>query len=70
MANWVMDYETLINCFAAVFTEYKTGETKVFVVHSLRNDYDAFLRFINDHKFKEEYHISYNGLNFDAQIII
>ena len=68
MANWVMDYETLINCFAAVFTEYKTGETKVFVVHSLRNDYDAFLAFINDHKFKEEYHISYNGLNFDAQI--
>ena len=72
MAHWVMDYETLINCFTAVFTEYKTGETKVFVVHSLRNDYDAFLRFIHEHKSHDdyvgEYHISYNGLNFDAQI--
>lgn len=72
MDNWVHDYETLINCFTAVFTEYKTGETKVFVVHSLRNDYDSFLTFIHEHKsydkYPGQYHISYNGLNFDAQI--
>ncbi len=39
MKHWVMDYETLINCFVAVFQHYKTEETKVFVVHKLRNDY-------------------------------
>lgn len=68
MKRWVMDYETLINCFVAVFTEYKTSETKIFVIHELKNQYDEFLSFLNDNKLNEEYHISYNGLNFDSQI--
>jgi hypothetical protein len=68
MKHWVMDYETMINCFIAVFTEYKTEETKVFVVHKLKNDFDEFLSFINDNKFNDEMHISFNGLNFDSQI--
>ena len=68
MKRWVMDYETLINCFVAVFTEYKTSETKIFVVHELKNQYDELLSFLNDNKLNEEYHISYNGLNFDSQI--
>ena len=63
-----MDYETMINCFIAVFTEYKTEETKVFVVHKLKNDFNDFLSFINDNKFNDEMHISFNGLNFDSQI--
>jgi hypothetical protein len=63
-----MDYETLINCFVAVFQHYKTEETKVFVVHKLRNDYLELLNFINSNASNKEWHISYNGLNFDSQI--
>jgi hypothetical protein len=63
-----MDYETLINCFIAVFTEYKSEETKVFVVHELKNQYDELLAFLNENNLNQEYHISYNGLNFDSQI--
>ena len=63
-----MDYETLINCFVAVFQHYKTEETKVFVVHKLRNDYLELLNFINSNATNKEWHISYNGLNFDSQI--
>jgi len=43
--HWVMDYETLCNCFTAVFEHYKTQETKVFVIHDLRNDLDKFIEF-------------------------
>jgi hypothetical protein len=68
MKHWVMDYETLINCFVAVFQHYKTEETKVFVVHKLRNDYLELLNFINSNATNKEWHISYNGLNFDSQI--
>ena len=63
-----MDYETLSNCFTAVFEHYKTNETKVFVVHELRNDFDKFIEFLQDNTDNREWHISYNGLAFDAQI--
>ena len=63
-----MDYETMVNCFIAVFEHYKTEERKVFVVCEQRNDFPEFLKFLNECKTKNQWHISYNGLNFDAQI--
>lgn len=63
-----MDYETLCNCFIAVFKHYKTDEKKVFVVHEQRNDFPEFVKFLNECKIKGQWHISYNGLGFDAQI--
>ena len=68
MNHWVMDYETLINMFGAVFQHYKTGETKQFVVHRLRNDIVELVKFLNQNKDNKEWHISYNGLSFDGQI--
>ena len=68
MKHWVMDYETLSNCFTGVFEHYKTNETKVFVVHDLRNDFDEFIVFLKENVSNKEWHISYNGLAFDGQI--
>ena len=68
MNHWVMDYETLSNCFTAVFEHYKTQETKVFVVHDLRNDLVPFIDFLKQNTDNREWHISYNGLAFDAQV--
>jgi len=66
--HWVMDYETICNCFIAVFQHYKTEETKVFVVHEQRTDFPELIKFLNDCVTKNQWHISYNGLSFDAQI--
>ena len=64
-----MDYETIINCFIAVFQDYKDdSKRKVFVVHESRNDFAEFVQFLNDCAAQKEWHISYNGLAFDAQI--
>jgi len=68
MNHYVMDYETLINCFIAVFKHYKTGDLYIFSVCKLQNDFDEFVKFLNINKKKKEWHISYNGLAFDAQI--
>ena len=68
MNHWVMDYETLYDCFTAVFEHYKTKETKVFVISRLRNDQSEFLSFLKQNINKKEWHISYNGLAFDAQV--
>ena len=66
--HWVMDYETLKNCFVGVFKHYKTDETHTFIVHDLQNDLEKFLQFLSTNIKNREWHISYNGLAFDAQI--
>jgi hypothetical protein len=63
-----MDYETLINCFVAVFTDYRTDDTKVFVIHKTRNDFTELSRFLFGNANDEIYHISFNGISFDSQI--
>ena len=68
MNHWVMDYETLVNCFVGVFKHYKTEETKVFAICKQRNDFSKFLEFLKENTENKEWHISYNGLAFDAQI--
>lgn len=67
-SHYVMDYETLINLFVAVFIDYKTEETKIFVIHEQRNDFPEFVTFLQTCVTENQWHISYNGLGFDAQI--
>lgn len=66
--HWVMDYETLQNCFLGVFEHYKTDEVKVFTIGLLRNDLPELLEFLTQNRKNNEYHVSFNGLAFDAQI--
>jgi len=67
--HWVMDYETICNCFIGVFQHYKDPSIrKVFVVCEQRNDLPEFIKFLKSNIKNNEWHISYNGLNFDGQI--
>lgn len=66
--HWVHDYETLANCFTAVFESFKGDEIFEFVIHKSRNDLPQFLRFLDRNRQQGELHISYNGLSFDSQI--
>lgn len=68
--HWVMDYETITNCFIAVFEDYKQEQRKVFVVHKLspRSQFTDFVSFLLENINKEEWHISFNGISFDSQI--
>lgn len=66
--HWVMDYETLPNCFVACFEDYKTDTVNTFIVSKLINQFDSFLSFINRNIKNYEWHFSFNGLAFDAQV--
>lgn len=67
--HWVMDYETITNCFVAVFQHYKDDSVRrVFVIHEDQNDFAQMAQFLNDCVNLNQWHISYNGLAFDAQI--
>ena len=45
-----MDYETLSNCFVAVFKHYKTDETHIFSICKLQNDYIKFTEFLKQNE--------------------
>ena len=66
--HWVHDYETLSNCFIAVFEDIKSDHTEVFVVHDLQNDIDDLIDFLERNVSLDEWHVSFNGLGFDSQI--
>ena len=67
--HWVMDYETICNTFVGVFQHYKDESVrKIFVINKDQNDIKEFCKFLTDCKNNNQWHISYNGLEFDAQI--
>lgn len=66
-----MDYETMKDCFVAVFENYNTTEQHIFVVSKVANNYlgfNDFIEFLNKNIENQERHISFNGLGFDAQV--
>ena len=66
--HWVMDYETLSNCFLGVFESVNSDEQHIFVIHESRNDIVKLLTFLTNNIKNDEWHVSFNGLNFDSQI--
>ena len=69
MTHWVMDIETLSNLFIACFEHYKKDEKRAFVVWKNRNDLAELLEFLEENKTGKQWHLSYNGLSFDSQVI-
>ena len=65
---WVMDYETIINCFVAVFESYDRKTRKVFVISKYQNDAVDFVKFLIESKKAKDWHFGYNNIAFDAQI--
>jgi hypothetical protein len=63
-----MDYETLSNCFIAVFESVKSEEREIFTVHQDKNEISEFIGFLERNIQLEEWHVSFNGLGFDSQI--
>ncbi len=68
MNHWVMDYETLKNCFVGVFKHYKANTYKTFVIHKLQDDSVELIKFLKENIKNNEYHISFNGIGFDSQV--
>jgi hypothetical protein len=66
--HWVHDKESLTNFFCEVFLDYKTDEEHIFVIHHSRNDFEKLLEFYQRNIKNKEWHMSFNGINFDAQI--
>jgi hypothetical protein len=66
---FVYDYETVSNCFIAVFIDIKnTSNIISFEISDYKNDFLNYYLFIEDCLSKQTLLVSYNGLKFDNQI--
>jgi hypothetical protein len=65
---WIMDYETIVNCFIAVFRSYDSDEQHIFVIGKHRNDIHLYIQFLLENQQNKDWHFGYNNLAFDAQI--
>jgi hypothetical protein len=65
---WVYDYETIMNCFTAVFTDYHSDETRTFTIWKGINQLPEFIEFLKENVQYRDWHFGYNNLAFDAQI--
>ncbi len=66
--NYVMDYETLSNCFIACFEDTKSEDQELFIIHESKNDILEIVTFLEKNIAFNEWHVSFNGLSFDSQI--
>jgi len=66
--NWVIDYETLIDCTILVAEHYTGEQQHVFSISKLGSELPQLVSFLETNKKNDEWHISFNGLSFDSQI--
>lgn len=65
----VFDYETIQNCFLAMFINIKDpSDIIVFEMSDFHNDFEAYVNFVKRLAKDQNYIVSFNGLNFDSQI--
>ena len=63
----VYDIETLANCFIVCFLNIQTNQQKSYVIHKDKNEGVNLYQFMCN--MKEYRWVSFNGLNFDSQIM-
>jgi hypothetical protein len=66
--HWIMDYETLKNCFTAVFIRHDSNEQFTFVVNREHNEFKHYIAFLHSCRMNNDWHLGFNNLAFDAQI--
>ena len=66
--TYVYDYETIQNCFVAIYVNNKDPkEIIIFEVSDYENQFSQYLDFLEG-LMKGDYIVSFNGLNFDSQV--
>lgn len=66
---WVYDLETIVNCFIAVFESLVGDERHVFVIHKTQDDTEKLIEFLEENIKHNDWHLGYNNLAFDSQLI-
>lgn len=69
MRQWVYDYETICNCFVAIFKLRNEDDIRIFVVHpDFKDDQYDLMKFLKKCIEDNDTFLGFNNLNFDAQV--
>lgn len=64
-----MDIETMSNCAIFIFEKLNGSNRHVFVINRERNDIIPLLIFLKSNVENKDWHLGFNNISFDAQII-
>jgi len=68
--TYVYDYETILNCFLAVYINIKdTNDIVKFEMSDYENKFVQYIQFLEEVE-QKHYIVSFNGLSFDSQIAL
>ena len=69
--TYIYDYETIKNCFLAVYINNKnTKDIVKFEVSDFENQFEDYIKFQKHLIKSKNYIVSFNGLNFDSQVAV
>ena len=69
--TYVYDYETIANCFLAIYINIKdTKEIIEFEISDFKNEFKQYLLFQQNLIKSQEYIVSFNGIQFDSQVAL
>jgi hypothetical protein len=67
--TYVYDYETIQNCFLAIYINIKdTSDIEKFEISDFENQFDQYIKFCRRLIKNKNYIVSFNGINFDSQV--
>lgn len=66
--QWVIDYETIINCTILCVEDYGSNEKGTFIINRHVNHLPELIQFLEENIASDSWHFGFNNINFDAQI--
>lgn len=65
----ILDIETLSDCTVFCFDHHQLDDKRVFCITSLKDDFENLIKFLKLNAENGDFHITFNGLAFDSQIV-
>ena len=66
--QWVIDYETIVNCTILCVEDYGSAEKGTFIINRHINQMPELIGFLQQNVASDSWHFGFNNINFDGQI--
>jgi hypothetical protein len=66
--QWVIDYETIVNCTIVCIEDYGSNERGEFIINRHVNHMPELIQFLEECVASNSWHFGFNNIHFDGQI--
>ena len=66
--QWVIDYETIVNCTIICVEDYSSNEKGTFIINRYINHLPELIKFLENCILSNSWNFGFNNIQFDGQI--